>query len=87
MGWHLIHETHKQEVFHRSLPSTSDYTPMLLAAISQNNSIRDVKGLQKKVKREGDLPFHCLSRVMYRSLPCEVEEGPRCSKIHPCPRS
>lgn len=48
MGRILIHETHKWGVFHHALPSTSDYTPMLLAAISQNNSIRDVKGLQKK---------------------------------------
>lgn len=83
MGRILIHETHKWGVFHHALPSTSDYTPMLLAAISQNNSIRDVKGLQKNVKRERYLPFLCVSRVKYHSLPCVVEEGPRCSKMHP----
>jgi hypothetical protein len=72
--------THKWDIVHRALLSTSEYYPTFLAAIWQNNSNQDVKGFQNNVKMEGDLPCYCISRV-----PCEGEEGPRCSKIHLCP--
>ena len=81
-----IHETHKWDIVHYALLSTSDYVPILLGASWQDDSNQDVKGLQNNVKMEGDLPCR-VSRAMYRFLPCEGEERPRCSKMHPCPRS
>jgi|BogFormECP03_OM3_1039632.scaffolds.fasta_scaffold10869_1 hypothetical protein len=69
MGWHLIHETHKCEVFHRALPSTSDYTLMLLAEILQNNSIQDVKGLQQcQEGRRFALVLHFMCNVSFSTL-------------------
>ena len=65
MARRLIHEDHKQEVFRHVLVNTADCTPLLVAAISQNNPVQDVKGLQNNVKREKDLPCRRVARVMY----------------------